>query len=173
MLGRAHFLVAFVLIVIVSAGVAHASGSMSMRAAVSFDTALLITKASDVNFGFVEASTAGTYTIDTSGHVTASNGGILLNSGSSSAGNLTVMGSTIQTIAIHTGSYITDHGVAPSAATCSYNGGAAVACDAGLTAQAAPGAGATLRLGLTVMSDGTAAAGTTARPTFTVTVVYS
>ena len=63
-------------------------------------------------------------------------------------------------------------GVSLSAATCAYNGGAAVPCS--LSTQAAPtSAGKTLLLGVTVTVNASQTAGTTATPTFTITVVYT
>jgi hypothetical protein len=155
--------------VLVSGG-AYAA-TQSVTANMTFDTALSLTKVSDINFGLVKASTSGTYTISTAGVVTPSSGGVVIG-GTPNAGNITIAGSTTQTVAINTGTYVADHGVTPSAATCAYNGGASTACDTPLTAQTAPGAGKTLLLGVTAASDGTAGAGVTAAPTFIVTVVY-
>lgn len=147
------------------------AATQSVTANVTFDAALTLTKVSDINFGIVKASTAGTYVISTAGVVTPSGGGVVVG-GTPAAGNITIAGSTTQTVAISTGSYVANAGVTPSAATCAYNGGASTACDTPLTAQTAPGAGKTLKLGVTAVSNGTSAAGTTAAPTFTVTVIY-
>ena len=147
------------------------AATQSVTANMTFDTALSLVKNADISFGTVKASQAGTYTIDTSGVVTPTNGGVVIG-GTPAFGQITITGSTTQTVAISTGTYVSDNGVTPSAATCSYNGAAAAACDTALTGRTAPGAGKILKLGVTAISDGTTAAGTTAVPTFTVTVVY-
>lgn len=140
---------------------------------IAFDNAITITKNSDINFGIVLANTADSYTITTAGVVSAAGGATHLIGGTTAAGNLTIKGSATQTISIQTGGYTAASGVTPSAATCSYGGAAAVACDTAQTGLAAPtAAGTTLLLGLTVAADGTQAAGSTAAPTFNVTVIY-
>ena len=145
--------------------------TQSVTANLTFDSALTLTKTSDINFGTVQASTPGTYTIATTGVVTPSAGGVVIG-GTPTAGAITIAGSTTQTVAISTGTYVANSGVTLSNATCSYNGGASTACDAGLTGQTAAGTGKTLKLGVQATSDGTAASGVTASPTFIVTVVY-
>jgi hypothetical protein len=149
-------------------GAAYAA-TQTVTANISFDTPLTITKVSDIGFGSLKAATAGTYVISTTGAVTASGGGATLG-GATHAGNLTIAGSTTQLVDISVGNYVVNNGVTPSAATCSYNGGAAAACT--LASQVAPGAGKTLLLGVTATVSGTQAAGTVAAPTFDVTVNY-
>ncbi|MCP5246900.1 MAG: hypothetical protein H6937_13485 [Burkholderiales bacterium] len=117
------------------------------------------------------AGTADTYTISTAGAVSHAGAGSELG-GTPAAGDITITGSPTQTIDISVGSYSADNGVTPSNATCNYNGGGEVACNT-LTGAAAPGAGKTLLLGVDATVDGTQAAGSTAAPTFVVTVVYS
>jgi hypothetical protein len=155
---------------IVASSGAYAA-TQNVTANISFDSALSLTKTSDIAFGSVKGSTAGTYTISTAGAVTPTAGGVVIG-GTPAAGAITITGSTSQTVAINTGSYVSDLGVTPSAATCSYNGNPAVACDTPMTGQSAPGAGKFLKLGVTAVSDGTAAAGQAATPSFTVTVIY-
>ena len=147
------------------------AATQSVTANMTFDSALSLTKNADINFGSVKGSQTGTYTIDTAGVVTPTAGGVVIG-GTPAFGQITITGSSSQTVAISTGTYTVDHGVTLSAATCSYNGAAAVACDTPLTGLSAPGVGKTLKLGVTAVSDGTATAGTTATPTFVVTVVY-
>ncbi len=159
--------------VLVSGG-AYAA-TQSVTASVAFDSALTLSGLVNINFGTVQAGIVGaSYTINaTTGSVTPSNGGVIISTAGETAGQLTVAGSTTQLVAVSTGSYVNNGGVTLSGATCSYNGGTATACDgAGLTGQVAAGAGKTLKLGVTATSDGTATAGTTATPSFTVTVVY-
>ena len=143
----------------------------SVTANMAFDAALSLTKNADINIGTVKASQVGTYAINTVGVVTPSGGGVLIG-GTPAFGQITIVGSSSSPVTISTGSYVADHGVTPSAATCSYDGAAAVACDTPLTSLAAPGAGKVLKLGVTAATDGTAAAGSTAAPTFMVTVIY-
>ena len=150
------------------------ASTQSVAASMTFDTALGITKVSDISFGLVKASaTSGikSYTINTSGVVTSPNGGEVIG-GNPTSGSLTITGSNTQTVEISTGGYVPNNGVTLTAATCAYDGSAARSCDSGLKSQAAPGEGKVLRLGVTAMSDGTAAIGSTASPTFVVTVVY-
>jgi hypothetical protein len=168
---KSSIFVPFLVLYIGLAPVAAISATQSVTATMAFDVALSLNKVSDVSFGVVKASTAGTYTINTSGNVTASSGGVFLG-GTSAAGNLTISGSSTQTVAISTGSYLADHGVSLSSAICSYNSGTATTCDSGLTGQVAPGAGKTLKIGVTAVSDGTAGTGVTATPSFTVSVIY-
>ena len=143
--------------------------TQSVTANIAFDNAITLTKNADINFGVVKASTADTYTITTAGVVTPAGSGQVLG-GTAAAGNITIAGSSTQTVAISVGSYTANNGVTPANATCAYNGGGAGACS--LTGQAAPGAGKTLLLGVQAVVDGTQAAGTSAAPTFVVTVVY-
>ncbi|MES2906891.1 MAG: DUF4402 domain-containing protein [Pseudomonadota bacterium] len=144
--------------------------TQSVTANIAFDTALTLTKNADINFGRVKAATADTYTINTAGTVTAAGSGQYLG-GTTAAGNITIAGSTTQTINVSVGNYTANGGVTPQSATCAYNGGGAAACS--LTGVAAPGAGKTLLLGVQAVVDGSQAAGTTAAPTFDVTVVYN
>lgn len=146
------------------------AATQSVTANIAFDTVLSVSKNADINFGTVKAGVTGTHVINTAGTVSSTGNGVWI-SGTPAAGNLTIVGSTTQTIDISVGSYVADESVTPSAATCAYNGGGAGACS--LSGQAAPGAGKTLLLGVTVTMDGTAAAGDSSAPTFVVTVVYS
>jgi hypothetical protein len=146
------------------------AATQSMTTNISFDTALTLTKVSDVSIGAVKALTASTYTITTAGVVTATGSGVWLY-GTKTAGNITIVGSTTDTLSISVGGYTAQNGVTPANATCSYNGGAAGSCT--IPAAAAPGAGKTLLIGVDAQVSGTQAAGTAATPTFTVTVVYN
>jgi hypothetical protein len=144
----------------------------SEQVLIGFDLGLSMTKTSDINFGTVTAANATTYQISTAGAVSVVSGTGQTIYGSTSAANITISGSTSDTITISTGSYNANNGVTPSNATCSYNGGAASYCDAGISV-AAPGAGTTLLLGVNAAADGTQAAGTAAAPTFVVSVTYN
>lgn len=152
------------------AGSAYAA-TQSVTANMSFDAAVALSKTADINFGIVQSLTAGTYTITPAGVVTPTAGGVLIG-GTSSAASITVSGSASQTVAISTGTYASDNGVSVSNATCSYDGGSSTSCDSGLSTQSAPGVGKVLRVGVTATADGNQTAGSTASPTFVVTVVY-
>lgn len=143
--------------------------TQSVTANISFDSPLAITKNADINFGTVRAGVADTYTITTAGSVSAAGSGAYLY-GTTSAASLTITGSTSQTISISVGGYTANGGVTPQNATCAYNGGSAGSCS--LSSVAAPGAGKTLLLGVQAVVDGTQTGGSSAAPTFTVTVVY-
>jgi hypothetical protein len=155
---------------LMTAGSAYAA-TQSVTADIAFDTPLTLTPVANIQFGTVKAAQVGTYVISTAGAVTPSAGGVWLY-GTPSAGQLTVAGSTTQTITISTGSYVAQGGITPSAATCKYGAASAAACDGGLSV-AAPGSGTTLLLGVQAVSDVTPAAGATATPSFTVTAVYN
>jgi hypothetical protein len=148
---------------------------ISAASSLAFDVPLSIDTISDINLGHVAANTAGTYTINTSGTVTTTGSGQWIN-GTTSAGQLLIHGSATQTISIYAGSYIAGGaggGVQISNATCAYNGGAPASC--ALAGQAAPtSAGKILLIGATVnITNQSQAGGSTATPTFTITVTYS
>jgi len=140
----------------------------SMTANIAFDTPLSLAKASDINFGTVTFGTADTYTITTSGVVTASGAGEHLY-GETTAGSISVSGSTTQSINISAGNYTANGGVTLQNATCSYDGAAPGSCEIN---GAPSGAAKTLLVGVQAIVDGTQMAGATAAPGFTVTVAY-
>jgi len=145
------------------------AATQSVTANIAFDTPLTLTKTADINFGTETAANASTYQITTAGAVTTTVGTGAYLYGATNAGSITIVGGT-DTVAISVGGYTANNGVTPSNASCAYNGGAAVT-PCSYAAGAAPGAGKTLLVGVTVAADGTQAAGTSAAPTFTVTVV--
>jgi hypothetical protein len=153
---------------------ANAATALPQTGAIGFDVPVSIDTVTNINIGHVKALTAGTYTINTAGVVTPGGGGQVLY-GTPNAGSFLIHGSSTDTISINVTSYTTGGiggGVTLSAPTCSYNGGAPVAC--ALSTQAAPtSAGKTLLLGITVTVNASQTANTTATPTFTVTVVYT
>jgi len=154
-----------------AAGGAYAA-TQSVTANMSFDTALSLSKTNDISFGIVQALTAGTYVIDTANTVTPSGGGVAIG-GTPASGVINITGSATQTVAISTGTYTANNGVTPSAASCLYNSVLTSNCDTGVTGAVAPGSsGRDLTVGVTATVDGTQAAGSTAAPTFVVTVVY-
>jgi hypothetical protein len=142
--------------------------------AVAFDLPLSIDTLSDISFGHVEAKAEASYTIDTAGNLTATGSGQWIN-GPTSAGRLLIHGSATQTISISADSYVasgTGNGVKLSSATCSYNSGAPKPCS--LTTQTPPGAaGKILLLGATVKVNNKQPDGSTATPSFTITVTYT
>ncbi len=145
------------------------AATQSVTANIAFDTPLTLTKNADINFGTMTASNVSTYRITPAGVITTTVGtGAYLN-GATNAGSITIVGGA-DTVAISVGGYTANNGVTPSNASCAYNGGAAVT-PCSYAAGTAPGAGKTLLLGVDVAADGTQAAGTSAAPTFTVTVV--
>jgi hypothetical protein len=147
------------------------AATQPLTANATFDAVLSLTKNADINFGVLKAATPGTYIINTAGAVSPSAGGVFVY-GTPAFGQITVTGSTTQTVAISTGSYVADGGVTPSLATCNYNSVDIADCDVGGTSLTAPGAGKVLKLGLKIVADGTQTAGSTAAPTFVVTVIY-
>ncbi len=145
------------------------AGTLSTTCNIGVDVALSITLNSHINFATVKAGTADTYTISTAGAVSHAGSGAELY-GTPAAGNLTIVGSTTRTINISAGNYGSNNGVTLQSATCDYNSGGSGTC--ALNGVAAPGAGKTLLLGVQAVVDGTQTAGTSAAPTFDVTVVY-
>ena len=147
----------------------------TMPISIAFDSAITLTKITDVNFGIVTALQANTYKITTLGVVTKTGGagtGVWLG-GTHTPGNYLIKGSATATINITAQNYVANNAVTPSLATCAYNGGAEVACTT-LTAQLAPTAvGKTLLFGISVTASGAQAAGTTALPTFDIVVTYT
>lgn len=150
-----------------------AAVTQSLTATISFDTAISFSGVTNINFGVVTAANASTYKITTAGAVTTTAGTGVWLGGTTAAGSITIKGSATATISITANNYGVVGGVTPSAATCSYNGGAEVACTT-LTGQAAPGAaGKVLLVGVSAASDGTKGAGTSAVPTFDIVVTYT
>ncbi len=147
------------------------AATQSVTANIAFDTVLSINKEHDIDFGTVKAGVTGTHVITTAGSVSSTGNGVWI-SGTPTAGELTISGSTTQTLTISAGSFTANESVTPSVATCSYNGGG-VDADCSMAAQAAPGAGKTLLIGVTVTMDGSAAAGDSSTPSFTITVNYT
>ena len=141
-----------------------------MTANISFDTPLTLTKKNDISFGTVKAGVADTYTISPAGNVSVAGAGQWLY-GAKSAGNITIMGSTAQTLNISVSNYAAAGGVKPANAKCSYGGDTSKPCS--ITGATAPGTtGKTLLIGIDAVVDGNQAVGSTATPSFTVTIVY-
>jgi len=159
-----------VLILLGFAGGPSWGASQTIAAAMRFETALSLTNVTDVNLGTLVAGTAGTYTISPAGTVTATHSGVFLG-GATQAGGMTIAGSTTQTIDVSATNYTAHNGVTPSNATCAYDGGAASPCS--LAGLSAPGAGKSLKVGVTVAVDGTQAINTAAAPTFDIVVNYN
>jgi len=148
----------------------NANQTYPETATIGFDKALSFSAVTGINFGYAKAATVGTYVMSTTGTVTASGGGVLEPGGTTAVGSVTIGGSTSQGITISVGNYVANSGVTPSLATGKYGAGAN---DAAFPMNvAAPGAGTVLKLGVQVVASGTQTNGTTATPTFDVTVVY-
>jgi hypothetical protein len=143
---------------------------VSVQSSIRFLTHLAFGTISAPNFGDVQAATAGTYVLDTSGGVTATGLGVK-EGGTPAAGSYTITGSTHQAFNISAGNYSPNGGTStPSLATCKYNGVAVAGADCtgtGLTA----GAALPLLVGLTVVTTG-AADNVTETPKFDLTIVY-
>ena len=146
------------------------AATQSVTANIAFDTPLTLNKTADINFGTETAANASTYRITTAGVVTTTVGTGTYLYGTRQEGIITIAGPAADTLTISVGGYTANNGVTPSNASCAYNGGAAVT-PCSYAAAVAPGAAKTLLLGVDVTTDGTQAAGTSATPSFTVTVV--
>lgn len=157
---------------IVGAGAAFAATSTFTTTA-KFASPLTLTQVKAPNFGVLKADTMATYVLSTAGAVTTSGLGSVVSSVGAQNGQLSIAGSSTQTIDISAGNYIDDQGVHPSNAVCAYNGGAPVA-NCAISGGAAPSSGGkNLLVGLTIDTDGTQADASTASPSFDVTVVYN
>jgi hypothetical protein len=147
------------------------SGSWTQSASVTFDRALSVSKNSDMNFGTVSAGVATTYRLFTTGNVTVITGTGQRLYGTPVPGNITISGSSTQTINISAGSFVANNGVSLTTARCAYDGGGEGSCT--INGAAAPGAGKTLLIGVRAVVDGTQASGSSAAPSLTITVLYS
>lgn len=152
---------------------ALAANPQSVTANIRFDTPLTLTKVADLNLRSVTAGVASTvYRLSTAAALSVVSGPGTPVFGTPVAGNISIVGSTTQTIQISAGNAAAQGGASVSNFTCNYDGGGEVACST-LTAAAAPGAGKTLLLGADVTTGGSEAAGATAAPTYDITVVYN
>ena len=171
---KTKLLVSVAVVALVAFSSASQAVSTSIAANITFESAITLTKNADINFGKVTANQANTYKITTGGVVTTTGGagtGVYLG-GTTSAANVKITGDATQTINISASNYQPAVGVTPSLATCSYNGGTEVACTT-LSNQIVSGTGKTLLIGASVTADGTQNAGSTATPTFEITVTYN
>lgn len=141
----------------------------SVTAHIAFDTTLGLNEEEAMDFGVVKAAQSGTYALSTGGVITPGGGGVWL-SGTPTPADITISGSTTQTINISVGNAASDNGVSIGTFVCDYNGGGSGSCT--INGAAAPGAGKTLLVGATATVDGSQAAGETAEPTFDVVAVY-
>lgn len=144
----------------------------TFTADVKFSAPLMLTEKKAPNFGILKANTPAVYNLSTTGVVTTSGFGSIISSVGAQSGQLTISGSTTQTIDISALNYQEHKGVSPSDAVCAYNGGAPVA-NCAISGGVAPGAGKTLLVGLTIETDGAQADASTASPSFDVNVVYN
>jgi len=160
----------FAAVVLLGIGAAYAA-TTTVTATIKFLSDLSITVVSQPNFGYVKAGQIGTYVLDPlTGLVTASGGGVV-EGGTTNAGVYTITGSASDTINISASGYTVSGASTPSAANCSYNGGAEVA-NCAITAGVAPGAGKTLKVGLQIATTAAGVDNTSNTPSFTLTVVY-
>lgn len=157
-------------VAILASGIALAA-TQNFTASVRFAAPLVLTKVADPNFGTLKAGSAASYSLSTAGVVTTSGLGEVISTTGTQSGQLTIAGSSLQTIDISAGNYTANNAVTPSNARCAYNGGGAVA-GCSISNAVAPGAGKTLLIGLDIAADGSQADGSTASPTFDVVVVY-
>ena len=146
------------------------SANQSVTANIRFDNPMTITKNQDIDFGSVQAGVADTYTISPTGVTSHSGAGAFL-FGTPQAANITISGSTTQTLNITAGGFVASAHVTPSNATCKYGAAAAGSCT--IPAAAAPGAGTTLLVGVDAAATAATTAGTAEAPTFTLTINYN
>ncbi|MEZ0225257.1 MAG: DUF4402 domain-containing protein [Alphaproteobacteria bacterium] len=161
---------AIVFAAVVTASLEAWSATQSVTTNIRFDAPLSLTKTADIDFGSVTAATASSYTISTAGAVSTTTGPGVYLAGTTTAASITIAGSATQLIDISASGYTGNNGVTPANATCAYDGGVEGPC--GITGAAAPGAGKSLLVGVRVNANGTQASGTSAAPSFNISVVY-
>jgi hypothetical protein len=122
-----------------------------------------------LDFGAVEAGTAGTYTVSTTGSLSSSGPGIP-EGGTPTAAHITVSGSLTQTVDITESNAVDDNGVHLANFKCDYDGSGSGACN--FSDVTAPGTGKVLLVGADAVVDGSQSDGLTAHPTFDITVTY-
>jgi hypothetical protein len=155
-------------IALFGAGDIARAANQTVTSTIKFFSDIVITQVTPPNFGYVRAATVATCVLDP---VTSAVTGCASEGGTPTAGSYTIAGSSTQLINISAGGYTAQGASTPSAASCAYNGGAAVpGCS--ISGAAAPGAGKNLKVGLSVATTAAATDGTTNTPSFTLTVVY-
>lgn len=136
---------------------------------IQFDTAFTFNLVSNIDYASVKAGQSGDYTVSTAGVLSTANGGQAM-TGTPTAGQVTIIGSSTQAVTISISGATTDQGVSVTATRGRYGAGAEQNFP---ISGAAPGAGGTnLFVGATVHADGTQADSVTANPVITIQVVY-
>jgi hypothetical protein len=136
---------------------------------IQFDTAFTFNFVSNIDYASVKSATAGDYTINTTGTLSAANGGVLI-TGTPTVGQVTIIGSSTQAITISISGTTADQGVSVTATRGRYGAGAEQNFP---ISGGPPGAGGTnLFIGATVHADGTQADSVTANPVITIQAIY-
>lgn len=154
-----------------------ASSSYALTSTFTISVAFLqpftITEATAMDFGTLVSDTASTYTLSTGDAITATGAGQSVG-GTPKSGDYTIAdtGTSTGNIDISVVNLTAANGVTPVNPVCNYAAGGDVAGCA-LVNAGNPGAGATLTIGIQLQVDGTQTTGTTASPTFDITVAYN
>lgn len=142
----------------------------SLNVSVAFQRNLAIEKIRDMDFGTLIAGRSAVYRVDIAGNVSTSGAGMFLH-GPTSPGEARISGSTTQAIDITSDNYTVDEGVEILGLRCVYDNQLERNCDV-LNNRAAPGSGKSLLIAGRIFVDGTQVAGTVAKPTFDMVVMY-
>lgn len=165
-----HIALGFALIGVASAAIA---AKVTVNTSVKFRAPLVLSKLADIDFGFVSAGVADTYTITPAGKVSAAGKGELLG-GTPRAGNISIKGSKSQSINVWVNNYKSHSGVTLQNASCTYNGEGEAIRGCRILGGKPPGAeGKTLQVGVQAVVDGKQTEGVVATPSFDITVVYN
>ena len=149
------------------------AATQDSTAGATFLTPITFGSVTAASFGYIKALATGTYVLATDGTMAAPGGTGEREGGTLAAGSMSIIGSTTQTINIGVAAGAANNGATLSAFRCNYDAGGEVGCgDASLDTAAAPGAGKTLLVGMTLTAASTANNTVAAAP-YTVTVVYN
>jgi len=153
-------------------GSAYAA-TVGVNATIRFLTALTLTQTATMNFGQVTPDT-GVLAITPAGVLTKTSGDVVIIGGTPAAAVVNITGDAASTISYQVTGFTDSANVTLSAATCSYDGGAAGDCTTGPVAGAALGAGGkNLAIGATATINSAPASGATETPSLTLTVLYT
>jgi len=139
----------------------------TFTANIAYRSALAITQAQQMDFGYVAAGTVATYTLDTADGLTTVGGTII--GGTPKSGHYNINGSALINISALNFSTAAPHGAVLSAPVCSYNAGAPVA---GCAIGGAATGGHALNVGFTVATTVAGTDGLNDSPSFDLNVVY-
>jgi len=149
------------------------AATQTVNATIRFLTPITFGAVTAVDLGDWQAGATGrNFEVDTTG--TAGGTDVADYLTGASAGNVDIIGSATATIDIVANNFVANNSVVVSGVPCKYGAAAATTCHgAGITNQAAPGAGTNLLMGATVDTGTAHADGATATPTLDIVVSFN